>query len=224
MPVGGALHGTSAAPPPLRYRSLMAHTVIVGSGNIGGTLTRRLRAAGRDVVVAVRDLHSERAVDLATRTGARLATTGDALSGAEVVVLAVPGGAVADLVRETATALDGLVVIDATNNIAGGGPFNAHEALTAAAPGVIYARAFNTLGWENFADPEIGGMTADLFWCGDDRATTAVEALIGDVGLHPIRVGGVEQLEVVDNLTRMWFALALTNGMGRHLAFKVLHE
>jgi hypothetical protein len=42
------------------------------------------------------------------------------------------------------------------------------------------------------------------------------------VGLHPVRVGGLDQLPVVDALASLRFALALGQGLGRHLAFEVL--
>ena len=85
------------------------------------------------------------------------------------------------------------------------------------------ARAFNSLGWENFDDPDFGGVQADLLWCGPDgSAAVLVEELIADVGLRPVRVGGLDQLATVDMVASLWFALALGQGWGRQLAFKVL--
>jgi 8-hydroxy-5-deazaflavin:NADPH oxidoreductase len=46
--------------------------------------------------------------------------------------------------------------------------------------------------------------------------------LIADIGLGPVYLGGVEQVGVVDSLLGLWFALAVGQGKGRHLAFKVL--
>ena len=202
----------------------MPNTAIVGGGNIGGALARSLGSIGRDVVVGVRDPAAERAVELTRQPGVRVATVSEALAGAGVVVLAIPGRAVDAFAREHGGALGGAVAVDATNNVGGGGPLNGRPALLDAAPGLAYARAFNTVGWEVIAEPVIDGVAADLLWCGDDAATTAVESLISDVGLNPVRVGGIDQLDLVDNLPRLWFALALTNGMGRHLALKVLRE
>jgi predicted dinucleotide-binding enzyme len=84
-------------------------------------------------------------------------------------------------------------------------------------------RAFNTLGWENFANPEFEGGPADLFYCGSDGdARMAVEQLITDIGLRPVYLGGVEQVGLVDAIGSLWFALAFGQGKGRHLAFKML--
>jgi predicted dinucleotide-binding enzyme len=94
-----------------------------------------------------------------------------------------------------------------------------------AAPTAQVFRAFSTPGWENFADPVIGGVQADLFYAGPEGdADTVVSGLITDVGLRPVRVGGREQLHIVENLTALWFTLTLQQGRGRHLAFKMLSE
>jgi predicted dinucleotide-binding enzyme len=84
-------------------------------------------------------------------------------------------------------------------------------------------RAFNSLGWENFADPLFDGTPADLFYCGPDgEARTVIERLIAEIGLHPLYLGDVEQVGLVDSVGSLWFALVFGQGKGRHLAFKVL--
>jgi 8-hydroxy-5-deazaflavin:NADPH oxidoreductase len=40
--------------------------------------------------------------------------------------------------------------------------------------------------------------------------------------LRPIRLGDVDQVGLVDSVASLWFALALGQGKGRQLAFKVL--
>jgi predicted dinucleotide-binding enzyme len=143
-----------------------------------------------------------------------------------VVVLAVPAAAVGDVLSQVGAALDGVVVIDATNNVGGGGPLNASAALAKAAPGAAYYRAFNTLGWENFATPSFsGGERADLFYAGPDGPSrAAVERLVEDVGLRPVWVGGPEHVETVDGVGRLWFALVMGRRMPRHTAFRVLGD
>jgi predicted dinucleotide-binding enzyme len=100
---------------------------------------------------------------------------------------------------------------------------NSLATVRAHAPGARLFRAFSNLGWENFAEPVFDGVQADLFYCGDSgQARTTVEALIADVGLRPVYVGDLDQVPVIDSLTRLWFALALQQGYGRHMAFKML--
>ncbi len=118
------------------------------------------------------------------------------------------------------------VVIYATNNVAGPGPLNASAAVAAAAPQAIYYRAFNTLGWENFATPNFpNGERADLFYAGPDgRSRDLIEQLVTDVGLRPVWVGGGENTETVDGVARLWFALVMGRHLGRHTAFRMLTD
>ncbi len=154
--------------------------------------------------------------------GAQTAAHGEAVASAEVVLVALPGGAVAAVAEALGEALDDKIVIDATNNI-GAPAMNSVSAIRAQAPRAAVARAFNSLGWENFAEPDFDGTQGDLLWCGPDGAAGAiVEGLITDVGLRPVRVGSLDQLQIVDMLAGLWFALAAQRG--RHLAFKILSD
>jgi predicted dinucleotide-binding enzyme len=107
----------------------------------------------------------------------------------------------------------------------GASAMDSFTALKQQVPQARIYRAFNTYGYENFANPEFDGVQADLFFCGTEGDSRAiVEQLISDVGLRPMYLGGVEQVGVVDGITGIWFALALKQGKGRHLAFKVLNQ
>jgi len=69
---------------------------IIGAGQIGGTLTRRLAALGHDVLVA-NSRGPETLGDLATETGATAVAVEDAVSGVDVVIVTIPQRHVADL-------------------------------------------------------------------------------------------------------------------------------
>ncbi|WP_320069537.1 NADPH-dependent F420 reductase [Micromonospora sp. RTGN7] len=84
---------------------------IIGSGHIGGTLTRRLRTLGHDVTVA-NSRGPESLADLAQETGATAGTVEQAADQAEVVVIAIPLLAVPALPPEL---FEGKVVVDADN-------------------------------------------------------------------------------------------------------------
>jgi 8-hydroxy-5-deazaflavin:NADPH oxidoreductase len=203
------MRGASAAFPIAMTLTI----AVVGTGNIGGTLGRAFAAAGHTVVLGSR--HPADGAD------PREVPVAEALRGADVVVLALPGSAVPAFAQEHAAALAGPLVVDAANTIGGGGPADNHDVLTGAVPGLRYARAFNTLGWENFADPRYGGTPGDLFFSSAEADRAEVETLIEAVGLRPVFVGE-GQHEVVDGVLRLWFALAVGQGHGRHLAFRML--
>jgi predicted dinucleotide-binding enzyme len=199
---------------------------VLGAGNIGGTLGRKWLAAGHEVAFGVAHPDGEKAQALRAELGdrARIGTAGEALAGAEVAVMALPGGAMADAIRDYASALDGTIVLDTANNL-GGGPANSLAAFQAHTPHARVYRAFNTLGWETFAEPTFDGVRADLFYCGPNgEAQAVVERLISDVGLRPVRVGDTDETAVVDAIATLWFALALRQRHGRHLAFKLLSD
>jgi len=197
---------------------------VIGSGNIGGTIGAKWTAAGHAVVFGARDPRSPktRAALSAAGEQARVDTIAHALDGAAVVLLSIPGAAVAAFAQEHGPALDGKLVIDATNQF-GQPVVNSIAVIQRAAPRATVARAFNSIGWENFAAPVIDGVQADLLYVSPDGAARAtVERLIADVGLRPVRVGDLAQAPLVDNLGALWGALAYGQGLGRHIAFKVL--
>jgi 8-hydroxy-5-deazaflavin:NADPH oxidoreductase len=201
------------------------NVVVLGAGNIGGTLGSKWSRAGHNVAFGVNDPNGKHAQSLRSELGNKvtIGSVADVLStNPDVVVMAIPGGTMDATIAQYASQLDGHTIIDSANRM-GGGPMNSFASFQQHTPKARVFRAFNTLGWENFANPEFDGERADLFYCGPDGdARTQVEQLITDVGLRPIYLGGVEQVGVEDSVAGLWFALALGQGKGRHLAFRVL--
>jgi predicted dinucleotide-binding enzyme len=194
---------------------------IIGAGNIGGTLGRAWAAADHQIVYGVRHPADPKFDDL--RGSGTVGTVAEAVAGAEVVLLALPGKAVADVAAEHAAALAGKIIIDAAN-VVQGPVLNNLALLAERVPTAKLVRAFSTLGWENFADPQIGGVQVDLFFCGDLGVREVVERLIADVGLRPIYCGDIDAAPALDGMTRLWFALVFGQGYGRRVAFKLLRE
>ncbi|HYL08203.1 MAG TPA: NAD(P)-binding domain-containing protein [Candidatus Udaeobacter sp.] len=184
---------------------------VIGAGNIGGTVGERWQAAGHEVVYGLRDPSK--------KAGAR--SIDQALAGAGAVLLALPGSAVAGFVREHARGLDGKVLIDATNNFRAAS-FNAWAEIAPLVPKAKLYRAFNTLGWDVFANPVLDGVQADLFYAGPADGSEVVEQLISDSGLRPIRVGDADQAGTVDGLLKLWVTLAQSRG--RRIAFKLISD
>jgi predicted dinucleotide-binding enzyme len=187
---------------------------VIGKGKIGGTLGSKWLAAGHDVVYGARDASGE------GPGGAPVQSIGDALKDAEVVVLAVPGQVVADVVAEHGAALTGKTVIDAVNRM-GAPEFDSRATVAAAAPSARYVRAFNSLGWENFADPLPG---ANLFFAADPEARATAEELIRAVGLEPAYLGDATATAAVDALLPLWFGLVRQNGGNRRVALRVVTD
>jgi predicted dinucleotide-binding enzyme len=185
---------------------------VIGAGHIGGTLGTRWREAGHDVVYGSRGGSGD------GPGGAPQRPVADALADAGVVLLAVPGRAVAEVVSAHGPELAGKVVIDAANRV-GEPEFNSRAAIATAAPQARYVRAFNTLGWENFAEPLPGSA---LFFAADPAARATAEELITAVGLEPAYVGDSGAAGTVDALLPLWFSLVQQRGGNRKLAFRIV--
>ena len=187
---------------------------VIGTGFIGGTLGRAMAQSGHRVTFGSRRPDDD---DVAGTSGASVASVGDALGAAGVIILALPGPAVAELAADHGAALAGKLVIDATNQM-GQAVTNSRSSL----PGTVrYARAFNTLGGENMADPIFAGGPADMFFSAPEADRAIVEEVVRGVGLHPVYVGA-DQEDLLDALFRLWMALAVGQKRGRRLAFRLL--
>ena len=147
---------------------------------------------------------------------------------AGATLLAVPGAALPELLSGRADILDGRLLLDATNTM---GRAQLHQVplLQQGLPRARVYRAFNTLGWENYASPgfDLAGTSvpADLLYCGPGGTDVPqVERLVSAAGLRPVRIGDLDAADLLDGVARLWFALALRQGRGRHLAFRVLDD
>jgi predicted dinucleotide-binding enzyme len=218
---------------------------VIGSGIIGRTLAGRFAEAGHTVTFGAREPGNPELLDLAGKIGAGVSDIPAAIDASDAVVWAIPGAAMAEAVAEHGSRLDGKIVVDTTNAV--GAPVqNSLGPIAQHAPGARAYRAFNSLGWENFADPGYGDIVGDLLYSGPPEGAETVETLIaatglrpvrvGDndkaeivdslliaaTGLRPVRVGDNDKAEIVDSLAALWFALAFGQGMGRGLGFKIL--
>lgn len=198
---------------------------VIGSGVIGTTLARRLAQAGVDVRVGVRDPGSDKARALAeAEPELPLAPVADAIEAADVVIVAIPGTSLEGFVADWSEAIGGRVVLDATNNREGE-HLHGMEHWRRLAPETPVFRAFCTSGWETFADPDFGGVTVDVFYCGPNgEAAEIAEAVIAAAGTRPVRLGDSDAADAVDGITRAWFTLVFREGRGRQVVFKLLER
>jgi len=198
---------------------------VLGAGNIGRTVGQKWSMAGHEVRFSVNDPAGTNAQVLRTETAnqAVIGTIEEVLRGdTDVVLVALPGDVVEMVAQKYATQLDGRIIIDAANRMGEDSMHNLAHFQQYAPQAQLY-RAFNTLGWENFAEPDFHGIQADLFYCGPDSETrTKVEQLISEIGLRPVYLGGNDRMGLLDSIAALWFTLALGQKKGRHIAFKVL--
>lgn len=204
------------AVPTLRTDNPQTITV-GGTGRIGGALAKAWLRAGHAVTVAARDVQSADASELAG-LGAKVTPIAGAANGAAVVVLAVPAGAVPDVLGAIG-ALDGKVVIDCTNAIARGFSLeyglttSSSEELAARIPGARVVRSFSQQGVEVLQNPIFGGIAATNFVAGDDAAARqTVLGLARDVGLDGVDAGPLSASRLLEPITLLWIAMSRALG------------
>ena len=176
---------------------------IIGAGNIGATLTRRLTAAGHDVSVA-NSRGPETLAELAAETGAAAVTAAEAARDAEVVIVTIPEKSIPDLPDGILdAAADGAAVIDTGNyypqrrdgkieSIESGMPESAWVAEQLGRPVIkafnnIYARHLLELGKPAGSPDRIALPVA-----GDDEAAkVTVMRLVDEIGFDPVDAGSL---------------------------------
>lgn len=186
---------------------------VIGTGNVGQALGGSIRRAGHEVVFAGRD--AEKTTQVANAFGAQAAkTASEAASGAEVIILAVPFGALEEVAAEIAGPAAGKVVIDVTNPgpATEGGPSGA-EQLAERLPDARVVKAFNTLFGSFMADPDQLATRVDaLFATSDGEAREKVVELIASLGLRPVDAGPLDAARQMEAMAWLNIQLQLRHG------------
>lgn len=200
---------------------------IIGHGNVGGALAVNFANAGHQVTIGVR-MPSDEAAAALRQQNASIGTDGilQAVQASEVVLVATPPEAANSLI-EAFGDVKGKIIIDATNAIrtkpAGySTAFHAFEALTKA----HVVKCFNTTGYENMANPQYGSHRLDMFMAGNDEKAKEVAArLAADCGFEScLNFGGSDKVELLEQFALSWINLAIMQGHGRNIAFKLLRR
>lgn len=182
--------------------------------------------AGHQVTIGGRD--PRKAERLAARAaggvggGAEGGSLRDAAaSGQDVVLVALPFGVGADVVRDLGGALDGTVLLDCSNPVGPGfrlltrgGP-SAAEQLAAAAPGAHVVKAFNLCheGVWRMRPPVFEGRPLAVPVCGDDEAALArVRELARDLGCTPVAGGGLDRAGLLEATAALFIGLWVGEG------------
>jgi hypothetical protein len=206
----------------------------IGYGNVGLPLADRLQRLGHRVTLAARNATSDAVREaLARNPGLQVAEPQAAVRAAEVVFLATPYAANAELLPPLADALAGRVLVDCTNPV---GPGLTHglgsrqsgaDTVQALAPGARVVKAFSIYGFENLEDnafPAANVKPAMLF-CGDDAAAkAAVGSLIAQLGWAPLDVGGMVQALHLEHMTLLWIRHVRAGRHSPHLVWAALER
>ncbi|HEU4618373.1 MAG TPA: NADPH-dependent F420 reductase [Gammaproteobacteria bacterium] len=204
---------TALAAPP----SALADTIaIIGTGNVAGALGPEFAKQGHTIVYGSRDPLRPEVEQLVERTGENASAKNqrEAVVGADIVVLAVPG-TVAEQVTEELGDLSGKIVIDPTNRVGPSsdgwanygieGEGSNAELVQKAAPRARVVKAFNTLNFRTMIDPETSGGPVTIPIAGDDEAAKQkVSELIRGMGLEVVDFGPLRFARVLEEMLVVW--------------------
>ncbi len=187
---------------------------IIGSGRQGGALGLLWARAGHEVLFSSR--HPETLTDLVAQAGAtaRAGLPEEAARFGDVVLVAVPYGALPQVGKDYAPLLAGKIVIDVGNPrvdrdgevgkdaLARGTGVASKEHL----PGVRLVRALNALSFTQVAkEAHRAGEKLGIPVAGDDpEAVATAVRLVEDAGFEPVVVGGLARAREFDAGTAVY--------------------
>jgi 8-hydroxy-5-deazaflavin:NADPH oxidoreductase len=205
---------------------------IIGAGQVGGALGRRLVECGERVHFGVPDPAKYAPLMEQLGSAARIGTVASAVAAAsEIVILATPYAAAAEAVRSVKD-WGGRILVDATNPLAPGlsgllvgTTSSGAEELAQIALNAHVVKGFNTTGFENMARP--GYQQGRIFMpiCGDDgQARGKVVALANALGFDGVDAGPLSAARYLEPFAMTWIHLAYRQGFGRNFAFSVIRR
>jgi 8-hydroxy-5-deazaflavin:NADPH oxidoreductase len=190
----------------------MAHLSIIGTGNMGSAISGLVTKGGNTVEVF-------------NSSDADRPVTGD------IVVLAVPHPAVADVIAKRGEQLAGKIVVDITN------PLNfetfdelvvpadgsAAAELAAALPASRVLKAFNTNFAGTLAAGTVGGLPTTVLIAGDDADAKALLAgVVTAGGLRAIDAGGLKRARELEAVGFLQITLAASEKVSWTGGFAVI--
>ncbi|MGD0639400.1 MAG: NAD(P)-binding domain-containing protein [Roseiarcus sp.] len=199
---------------------------ILGSGNMAKGLAGLFAKAGYEVVLGSRDPNKAQAAAASFGAKVRTADVRGAAASSDLVVLAVPFGAVAETIA-AAGDLAGKTLIDITNPLTAdyqgltiGHTTSAAEEIQKLAPRAKVVKAFNTVFAQVLqGGGRVGGVGATVFIAGDDEAANASVADVArKAGLTPVQTGALKLARYLEPLAGLNIALGYARGLGTDIA------
>ena len=185
---------------------------IIGTGNVGGALRRGLERARQNVRAAGEDKAEVRAV----------------AEWADVVILAVPFGAVTDVSATITTLVKGKTVVDVTNaltedmKLAVGYTTSGAEELQKLLPDAYVVKAFNTQFAQHMDSGRLGEDRLTVFAAGDNaEAKRTVLGLASAIGFDAVDAGPLANARLIEPLGYLNIQLGYVLGLGTEIGLSL---
>jgi predicted dinucleotide-binding enzyme len=186
---------------------------IIADGNVGSALRRGLQRAGYDV----------RAV------GKEPGQVNETGRWADVVILAVPYGAVDAAVGELGDGIGGKTLVDVINaltadmQLASGCTTSGAEALQQKAHGAKVVKAFNTQFAQHMDSGAVGGQQLTTFVTADDATAKAqVIQMARDIGFDVVDAGPLQKARLLEPLGYFNIQMGYVLGLGTQIGLKLV--
>lgn len=198
---------------------------ILGTDNMASGLAILFAKGGHKVTLAARDPSKARSVATELGNGIQAGAFADAAT-ADIVVLAVPFEAAADVIK-AAGGLAGQIVVDITNPLTAdysaltiGHTTSAAEEIQKLAPAAKVVKAFNTVFASVLQNGgKVAGKPATVFVASDDaEARRQVVTLAESAGLKALKTGGLASARYLEPVAGLNIALGYGLGHGTDIA------
>lgn len=187
---------------------------IIGDGNVGGALARGLMRAQHEVRAVGNDPAGIRA----------------SAAWCEVGIIAVPFGAIDDVVQAAGEVLSGKTVIDVTNaldvnmNLALGFTTSGAEELQQKLPKIRVVKAFNTVFAQHMDTGRIGDKQLTAFAASDHASAKATALkLASDIGFDAVDGGPLRNARLLEPFGFFNIQLGYVLEMGTQIGFRLHH-
>ncbi len=211
----------------LKKQLVMSKIAIIGSGNLGGALAKKWIKAGHTVIVGARFPLSEKNIKLATEIGEdRFTSVEHAVIQCDIILISAPATVAVEVVQSLGDTT-GKVIIDSMNIVMGRGRqgyTNTTDAILNHTQTKDVVKCFNTTGANNMENPNYGDTSLDLFVAGDSEVgRQAAMELAKDAGFASCySIGGNDKFELMEQFAWFWINLAMFQGQGREMGFKLM--
>ena len=199
---------------------------IIGTGNVGGALATRWAKAGHEILLGTRDTSKFEDKHLLANPTTSLHTIAESAGKADVILIAAVPQASQSIAEQIAPFASGKVVIDAMNSVRTKPEGFAHsfDALKHFLPTSELVKCFNTTGFENMSNPVYNGEGIDMFAAGSSqKGQETAKQLALDAGFSTCwNFGGDDKVQLLEYFALSWINLAIMQGHGRDIAFKVI--
>lgn len=193
----------------------MTSISVIGTGNMGAAIAALAAKGGATLQVVGHT--ADKAQDAAAQLNATAATFGDELTG-DIVVLALPYPALADVVATYGDSLVGKTVVDVTNTVDAAtfdgqivpADSSAAAELQSKLPGANVVKGFNTNFAATLASGTVGGQPTTIVLAGDDEPAKAeLVELFTAAGLNVADAGSLKRARELEALGFLQMVLAV---------------